>query len=49
VRVAGAIALPAAYLASVIVSGMLFAAAFAIYAVRYWPILTRPRVDGNPG
>jgi uncharacterized protein involved in response to NO len=49
VRVVGAIALPSAYVASVVVSGIMFAAAFAIYAVRYWPVLTGPRADGKPG
>ena len=49
VRVAGAIVLPSAYVAGVVVSGLMFSAAFAIYAVRYWPILTRPRVDGKAG
>ena len=49
VRVGGALALPPAYAASVVVSGSMFAAAFALYAVRYWPILTRPRPDGKPG
>jgi uncharacterized protein involved in response to NO len=49
VRVAGAIGLPSAYVASVVVSGVLFATAFALYAVHYWPVLTRPRVDGQPG
>lgn len=38
-----------AYLASVAVSGALWSAAFALYFVRYWPILTRPRLDGRPG
>lgn len=38
-----------AYLASVVVSGVLWSAAFALYFVRYWPILTRPRLDGRPG
>ena len=23
-------------------------AAFAPYAIRYWPVLTRPRLDGKP-
>jgi len=27
----------------------LWSAAFALYAVRYWPILTRARLDGKPG
>jgi uncharacterized protein involved in response to NO len=49
VRVAGPLLVPGAYMASVVVSGLMWSAAFAIYAVRYWPILTRPRVDGKPG
>jgi len=31
------------------IGGTLWAAAFALYAILYWPILTRPRVDGQPG
>jgi len=38
-----------AYLASVVASGALWSAAFALYFVRYWPILTRARLDGRPG
>jgi uncharacterized protein involved in response to NO len=38
-----------AYLASVVTSGTLWSAAFALYFVRYWPILTRARLDGRPG
>lgn len=49
VRVFGGIAAPGLYLASVQLSGQLWAAAFSLYAVRYWPILTRPRLDGKPG
>lgn len=49
VRVAGGLAMPSFYLASVQVSGLFWAAAYTIYAVRYWPVLTRPRVDGRPG
>ena len=48
VRVFGGMA-PAAYLASVQLSGLLWAAAFGLYAVRYWPVLTRSRLDGKPG
>jgi uncharacterized protein involved in response to NO len=40
---------PNAYVASVFVSGVLWSAAFALYFIRYWPILTRPRLDGRPG
>jgi uncharacterized protein involved in response to NO len=49
VRVLGGLALAGAYLASVQLSAALWAAAFGLYAVRYWPILTRPRLDGKPG
>ncbi len=49
VRVFGAWAWPGLQLASVQVSGLLWAAAFGLYAFRYWPVLTRPRLDGKPG
>jgi uncharacterized protein involved in response to NO len=26
-----------------------WSAAFALYALRYWTVLTGPRVDGKPG
>jgi uncharacterized protein involved in response to NO len=48
VRVFGGMA-PSAYAASVQLSGLLWAAAFGLYAVRYWPVLTRSRLDGKPG
>ncbi|HEY7742830.1 MAG TPA: NnrS family protein [Burkholderiales bacterium] len=48
VRVFGGMA-PPAYLASVQLSGLFWGAAFGLYAVRYWPVLTRPRLDGKPG
>jgi uncharacterized protein involved in response to NO len=37
------------YAGSVLVSGGLWSLAYGIYAVRYWPVLTRPRLDGKPG
>ena len=49
VRVFGPLLAPGEYLASIAVSGVLWSAAFALYFVRYWPILTRPRLDGRPG
>ena len=49
VRVFGGIASPGLYMASVQLSALLWAAAFGLYAVRYWPVLTRPRLDGRPG
>jgi uncharacterized protein involved in response to NO len=49
IRVFGPLASPFAYVPAVVASGLLWSAAFALYAVRYWPVLTRPRVDGQPG
>jgi uncharacterized protein involved in response to NO len=37
------------YRNAVIASACLWSAAYAIFAIRYWPILTRPRIDGRPG
>jgi uncharacterized protein involved in response to NO len=37
------------YREAVIASACMWSAAYAIYAIRYWPILTRPRIDGKPG
>jgi uncharacterized protein involved in response to NO len=44
-RVFGGMALPQLYVATVQLGGLCWAAAFGIYAVRYWPVLTRPRLD----
>lgn len=49
VRVAGGLLLPGLYLVTVIGSAFLWSVAFALYAVRYWPVLSRPRLDGKPG
>jgi uncharacterized protein involved in response to NO len=49
IRVFGGLWLPGIYLATVVVSGTCWSAAFALYAVRYWPVLTRSRLDGKPG
>ena len=48
-RVFGALAWPRAYVATVVVAGICWSAAYAIYAVTYWPSLSRARVDGKPG
>jgi len=48
-RVFGPMLLPGQYLAWVEVSGLLWIAGFGLYVVRYWPVLTRPRLDGKPG
>jgi uncharacterized protein involved in response to NO len=37
------------YLASVQLAGLFWSVAFGLYAVRYWAVLTRPRVDGKAG
>jgi uncharacterized protein involved in response to NO len=34
---------------SILVSGVLWSAAFGLFTIVYFPILTRPRVDGRPG
>jgi uncharacterized protein involved in response to NO len=49
VRVFGGIVTPAFYMASIQLSAVLWSAAFSLYAVRYWPVLTRARLDGRPG
>jgi len=49
IRVFGGMWLPGAYLATIIVSGTCWSAAFALYAIRYWPVLTQDRLDGKPG
>ena len=48
-RVFGGMFLPTAYGPTVIVSGICWSAAFALYAVRYWPVLSRARIDGKAG
>jgi uncharacterized protein involved in response to NO len=49
VRVFGAMLMPTQYVGIVVVSGLFWAAAFGLYAVLYWPVLSRPRLDGKPG
>jgi uncharacterized protein involved in response to NO len=49
VRVFGGIALPEYVRATVVLSGLCWSSGFALYAIRYWPVLTRPRIDGKPG
>ncbi|MBA2661012.1 MAG: NnrS family protein [Bradymonadaceae bacterium] len=49
VRILAPIFFAALYMPAIIATSALWSAAFAIYAVVYWPILTRPRVDGRPG
>lgn len=49
VRVVGPLVLPELTTVALITSGTLWALAFLVYGVVYWPILSRPRVDGAPG
>lgn len=48
-RVLLPLALPSAYAASIALSALLWSAAFAVFVVVYFPILSRPRRDGRPG
>lgn len=48
-RVAAVVVAPAHYRALVVLSGSLWVLAFAVFLFRYWPMLTRPRLDGRPG
>ena len=49
VRVFGGILVPGAYLATVVASGLCWSVAFALFAARYWPVLSRERSDGKAG
>lgn len=40
---------PTLTLAAIAASALLWSAAFTIFTLRYWPILTRARLDGRPG
>jgi len=48
-RVFGGMISPGLYLPSIQISSALWTVAFGLYAVRYWPVLARPRLDGRPG
>jgi uncharacterized protein involved in response to NO len=49
IRVFGGMWLQYIYVTTVVVSGICWCAAFAIYTLRYWPSLSRSRLDGKPG
>lgn len=49
VRVAVPLVLPSLSTPAIVVSGVLWAAGFGLYAWRYGPWLCRPRPDGKPG
>lgn len=48
-RVLVPLLLPGWYLQSVLLSGSLWCVAFLLFVLLYFPILIRPRVDGQPG
>ena len=48
-RVAWPLLRPADTLAALQVSALLWSAGFGLFCVRYWPVLTRARLDGKPG
>lgn len=48
-RVALPLAAPALLREAIIASGLLWTTAFALFVVKFWPILTRVRADGRPG
>jgi len=49
VRVLVPILAPSLTITAIQYSAALWAAAFGIYALLYWPVLSRPRMDGLPG
>lgn len=49
VRVFLPLVLPDAYVALIVASAVLWFAAFALFTAVYFPILSRPRLDGKPG
>jgi uncharacterized protein involved in response to NO len=49
VRVGVPLLAPGQLVNAVVGSAALWSAGFALYAVAYWPVLTRVRVDGKPG
>ena len=48
-RVGLPLAAPALTVQAMLYSAALWSAGFGLYAIRYWPILSRPRIDGRPG
>jgi len=49
IRVFGGMLLPGAYSITVMAAAICWSSAFALYSIRYWPVLTRARIDGKPG
>jgi uncharacterized protein involved in response to NO len=49
VRVFVPLAAPAGYAASVALSALLWCAAFLVFVIAYYPMLSTPRIDGREG
>jgi len=49
IRVFGGMLFPDVHFATVVASGICWSAGFALFAIRYWPVLSRTRLDGKPG
>ncbi|MDP3271729.1 NnrS family protein, partial [Limnobacter sp.] len=49
VRVFVPLIAPSWIIHATLVSAALWSAGFALYTVRYWPVLTKPRIDGPAG
>lgn len=49
VRVLILLVAPQAQMVAVVGSAALWSAGFALYAIHYWPLLSRARLDGQPG
>lgn len=49
VRVFLPLAFPTFHLQAIVGSGLLWSLAFGVFTIAYWPILSRPRLDGKPG
>ena len=49
VRVFIPLLVPQWYFAAVVASGLLWAVAFVLFVLKFWPILLRPRIDGRSG
>ena len=49
VRVAVPLLAPAWWSQAVVGAAALWSAGFALFAIRYWPVLSRARLDGRPG
>ena len=49
IRVLVPLIAPQFYAAGILISAALWSAAFGVFSVVYYPVLTRPRLDGRPG